>query len=216
MTDIILGVLAIIAGLLFCFGGQFVMRLVFPVWGAFAGFAFGAGLVAGISDERFLGTVLGWILGLVFGLVFAVLAYVFYAVAVVLAMASAGFALGSGVMVAIGVDWNWIAVSVGIALGALLGVVAVVLDVPAILLIIFTSFAGAVGVTGGLMLLFGALNADDFTREAFADHVDDSWGWYLTFLVIGFLGLFAQTRTALAVRRTLRETWVVVEETHAH
>src|SRR6478736_4099028 len=92
MADIILGLFAIIAGFVMIFAGQFVLRLVIPIWGFFAGFAFGAGLFAGLSDERFLGTVLGWVLGLVFALVFAVLAYLFYSVAIILAMAAFGFA----------------------------------------------------------------------------------------------------------------------------
>lgn len=209
MADIILGVLAIIAGLLFCFGGQFVMRLVFPLWGAFAGFAFGAGLVAGFSDEHFLGTVFGWVLGIVFALIFALLAYFFYAVGVILAMAAAGFALGSGLVVALGIDWSWVAVVVGIAVGALLGLAAVLLDLPAVALIVFTAFAGAVGVTGGLMLLTGDLNADDFTRTAFTDQIHDSWGWYLVLIVVAVFGVLVQSRQAIALRRSLRETWVV-------
>ena len=115
MADIVLGLFAIIAGAVILFAGQFVLRLVIPIWGFFAGFAFGAGLFAGLADERFLGTVLGWISGFVCALIFAVLAYFFYAVAVMLAMAAFGFAIGSGLVVALGIDWNWVAVLVGMA-----------------------------------------------------------------------------------------------------
>ena len=121
MTDIILGLVAVVAGLVFCFGGYLVMRMVFPIWGAFAGFAFGAGLVSGLADERFLGSVLGWVLGIVFGLVFAIFAYLYYAVAVVLAMGAIGFALGSALMVALGVTWDWVIVFVAMALALVLG-----------------------------------------------------------------------------------------------
>ena len=102
-----------------------MLRLVLPIWGFFAGFAFGAGLVAELADERFLGTVLGWVLGLVFALIFAVFAYLYYAVAVILAMAAFGFAIGSGLVVALGIDWNWVAVLVGVAVGAVVGLVSV-------------------------------------------------------------------------------------------
>ena len=117
MADIILGLLAIIAGGAMLVAGQFVLRLVIPIWGFFAGFAFGAGLVAEFADEHFLGTVLGWVLGLVFALVFAVLAYLYYYVAIVIAMGAAGFAIGSGIVVALGIDWNWVAVLVGLVVG---------------------------------------------------------------------------------------------------
>src|SRR5690242_19924872 len=99
MVDIILGALALVAGVLMLFSGRLVLRLVLPVWGFFSGFAFGAGLVAGFADEHFLGTVLGWVLGLVFALIFAIFAYLYFAVAVVLAMSTFGFAIGSGFVV---------------------------------------------------------------------------------------------------------------------
>ena len=108
MADIILGILAIIAGVAMLTAGQFVLRLVIPIWGFFAGFAFGAGLVADFADEHFLGSVLGWVLGLVFALVFAVLAYLYYYVAITLAMAAFGFTIGSGLVVALastGTGW---------------------------------------------------------------------------------------------------------------
>ena len=207
MADIILGLLAIIAGGVMLFAGQLVLRFVIPIWGFFAGFAFGAGLVSELADERFLGTVLGWILGLVFALVFAILAYLFYAVAVILAMASFGFAIGSGLVVALGIDWNWVAVLIGVAVGALIGLVSVFANMPMIVLIILGSFAGAVGVVGGLMLLFGSLNSADFTQGAFTDAVQDSWGWYLLLVAVALVGIFVQTRQAIIVRRTIQDVW---------
>jgi hypothetical protein len=207
MTDILLGLLAILAGGVMLFAGQFVLRLALPVWGFFAGFAFGAGLVAELADERFLGTVLGWVLGLVFALVFAVFAYLYYAIAVVLAMAAFGFAIGSGLVVALGIDWNWVAVLVGAAVGAVLGIVAVIGNLPMIVLVVLSSFAGAVGVVGGLMLLVGSLDSADFTRGAFTDKVQDSWGWYLTLLVLAFIGIVAQARQRTMMSRSINEVW---------
>ena len=118
VADIVLGIFAILAGLVFCFSGRLWLRIVFPIWGAFAGFSFGAGLIAGLGGDRFLGEVLGWMVGLVFAVLFAVLAYSFYAIAVVIVMTSIGFAIGSGLVVALGIDWNWVAVLVGVLVGA--------------------------------------------------------------------------------------------------
>ncbi|HEY9377477.1 MAG TPA: hypothetical protein VIQ02_10315 [Jiangellaceae bacterium] len=207
MTDIVLGLLAILAGGVMLFAGQLVLRLVLPIWGFFAGFAFGAGLVAELADERFLGTVLGWALGLIFALLFAVLAYFFFAVAVILAMAAFGFAIGSGLVVALGIDWNWLAVLVGVAVGAVIGLVSVVGNMPMIVLIVLSSVAGAVGVVAGLMLLVGSLDSADFTQGAFTDAVQDSWGWYLTLLVLAFVGIFAQARQRVMMRRSIEEVW---------
>ena len=187
--------------------GQFVLRLVIPIWGFFAGFGFGAGLVAAFADERFLGTVLGWILGLVFAVVFAIFAYLYYAVAVIIAMAAFGFAIGSGLVVALGIDWNWLAVLVGVAVGAVVGIASIFGNMPMIVLVVFSSIAGAVGVTAGLMLLVGSLNSADFTQGAFTDAIEDSWGWYLMVIVLAFVGVIVQAMQRVMMRRPIEEVW---------
>ena len=207
MADILLGILAIIAGIAMLVAGQFVLRLMIPIWGFFAGFAFGAGLVADLADERFLGTVLGWVLGLVFALVFAILAYFYYYVAIVIAMGAAGFAIGSGIVVALGIDWNWVAVLVGLVLGILVGLVSVFADIPMVMLVVIGSIAGAVGVVGGLMLLFGSLNTADFSRGDFTDTVSNNFLWWLLFVVLVIGGVVIQIRQRAIMRQSVREVW---------
>ncbi len=207
MVDILFGLLAILAGGCMLLAGQFVLRLILPIWGFFVGFAAGAGLVADVANERFLGTVLGWVLGLVLGLVLAVLAYFFFALAVILAMAGFGFAIGSGIVVAIGIDWNWLSVLVGLVVGAVIGLASIFLDMPMIVLIVLGALAGAVSVVGGLMLLFGSMNSTDFTRASFANTVRDSWGWYLLLVVLALFGIVVQARQRAVMRRTVHEYW---------
>ena len=207
MADILLGLLAIIAGSAMLLAGQFVLRLTIPIWGFFAGFAFGAGLVAGFADEHFLGSVLGWVLGLVFALVFAVLAYLYYYVAIVIAMAASGFAIGSGLVVALGIDWNWVAVLVGLVIGLVVGLVSVFTNIPMIVLVIVGSIAGAAGVVAGLMLLVGSLNSTDFTRGDFTDTVSGSFGWSLLLLALAVVGILVQARQRALMRRNIQEVW---------
>ncbi len=207
MADIILGLLAIIAGGAMLVAGQLVLRLVIPIWGFFAGFAFGAGIVAKAADEHFLGTVLGWVLGLVFAVIFAVLAYLYYYVAIVLAMGAAGFAIGSGFIIAIGIDWSWVAVLVGLAVGLAVGLVSVLTNVPMVMLVFIGSIAGAVGVTGGLMLLVGSLNSADFSRGDFTDTVSNSFFWWLLLLVLAVGGIFVQLRQRAVMRQSIHEVW---------
>ena len=207
MADIILGVLAIIAGGAMLLAGQFVLRLLIPIWGFFAGFVFGAGIVAAFADEHFLGTVLGWVLGLVFAVIFAVLAYLYYYVAIVLAMGAAGFAIGSGIIVAFGISWNWVAVLAGLAVGLVLGLVSVFANVPMIVLVFIGSVAGAVGVTGGLMLLVGSLNSADFSRDDFTDAVSNSFGWSVLLLVLAIGGILVQAMQRALRRQRIQETW---------
>ena len=65
MSDILLGIFALLAGLVFCFRGYMAMRVVIPIWGAFTGFMLGAGLVANLGNEGFLVSALGWVVGAV-------------------------------------------------------------------------------------------------------------------------------------------------------
>jgi hypothetical protein len=151
--------------------------------------------------------VLGWVLGLVFAVVFAVLAYLYYYVAITLAMAAFGFAIGSGLIVALGIDWNWLAVLVGTIVGLILGLVSIFANMPAIVLVVLSSLAGAVGVVGGLMLLVGSLNSADFTKGDFTNTVDNSWAWSLLVLALALVGMFIQALQRVALRSTVRETW---------
>ena len=54
---------------------------------------------------------------------------------VVLAMGAIGFLLGTSIMYAFDVQWEWLIVLVGIAAGVLLAVLAVVADLPMVLLV---------------------------------------------------------------------------------
>ena len=207
MADFFLGVLAILAGLAFCFSGYLWLRIVLPVWGAFVGFAFGAGLVADLRGDRFLGEVLGWVVGLAFALLFAALAYAYFAFAVVIAMTSVGFAIGAGLVVALGVDWSWVAVTVGVLVGAIVCVASILVNLPAVVLTTLSAIGGAIAVVAGLMLVTGAMDSADFTRDAFADRVHDDWWWYVVFVALALVGTISQMRDASAVRRNVRAGW---------
>src|SRR5664280_2081251 len=161
MSDVILGLLALAVGALFCFRGYLTMRLVIPVWGAFAGFLLGAGLVNGFSNSRFLVGALSWVVGIAVGLLFAVFAYAYYEVSVVLAMAATGFVLGATLMVALNVTWTWVVIVVGVLAGLALAVLAILADLPMILLVVLTAMAGAATLVAGCMLVAGSLNTAD-------------------------------------------------------
>lgn len=207
MEDVVVGILALVIGGLFCFRGYLAMRLIIPVWGAFAGFALGAGLVAYFSDEGFLSTLLGWVVGIAIGVVFALIAYLYYAVSVLIAMASIGFTLGASAMVALNVTWSWVIILVGVLLGALLAFLAIVADLPTALLVVLSAMAGAIAMTSGVMLIVGALGTDDFTAAAATDLIQDDWWWYIVAIALAIAGLLSQIRTVESLRASLREAW---------
>jgi hypothetical protein len=207
MSDIVVGVFAILAGLVFCFRGYLAMRIIIPIWGAFTGFMLGAGLVDSFTGDGFLGSVLGWIVGAVLALIFLLLAYFYYEVAVLIAMSAIGFALGSSLMVALGVTWSWVIILVGLAVGVLLAVVAIVGDLPMALLAVLTAMGGASVAVAGLMLVFGVIDVTDFDSAATTQALSDDWWWYAIYAGLVIAGLIAQFTSTARMRASLREAW---------
>lgn len=194
MEDLVVGVIALLAGAVFCFSGYRTFRLVIPIWGAFVGFSLGAGVVAAISGDALLAKPVGWIVGGVVALVFAGLAYLYYEVAVILSMGSLGFAAGASGMVALGVSWNWLVVLAGALLGVVLAAFAITTNMPRILLVLVSAAAGATAMVGGAMLLVGAMETADFTSQAITDRIDDDWWWYVLYLFLALAGVLSQAR----------------------
>jgi hypothetical protein len=207
VQDIVIGLLAIFVGGVFCFRGYLAMRLVIPIWGAFAGFMLGAGLIAAGGDDGFLRTGLAWIVGLGVGVLFGLIAYLYYEIAVLLAMGSVGFVLGTSAMVALGIDWSWLIILIGVLTGGALAFIAIVADLPMVLLVVLTAMAGASAVVTGAMLLFGAVDSADFTQASITKQLDDDWWWYVAYLVIAVAGLVAQLQAVASIRTSLREDW---------
>lgn len=205
MSDIVVGIIAVLTGAVFCFRGYLAMRLVIPVWGAFAGFMLGAGIVSG--DAGFLGNALGWFVGLGLAIVFGVIAYLYYEVSVVIGMMGIGFVLGTSLMVVLGVTWSWVIVLSGVVLAVVLAFVAIVGDLPMVLLTVLTALAGASTIVAGLMLLFGTVDVADFDIGDTTEYVADDWWWFVIYggLVVG--GIIAQFTDVDRRRDSLRESW---------
>jgi hypothetical protein len=207
VADVLLGLLALAVGSLFCFRGYLTMRLVIPVWGAFAGFLVGAGLVDRVTGGGFLAGVLAWLAGFGVAAVFWFLAYAYYEVCVVLAMAGIGFVLGATLMVAADVRWSWLVVAVGMLAGIALAVLAVVGRVPMLLLAVLTGLAGAATIAAGIMLLTGSLTTDDLDSEAVVSRIEDSAGWWVLYAVLAAAGIVLQLRHHADMRRSVRAQW---------
>jgi hypothetical protein len=205
MSDITVGIIAILTGAAFCFRGYLAMRIIIPLWGAFAGFMLGAGIVSGA--DGFLGSALGWIVGIVLAVVFGAIAYLYYAVAVVIGMMAIGFALGAALMVALGVTWSWLIVLSGVAVALALAIFALVADLPMALLTVLTAMAGASVIVAGLMLIFGVADVGDFDSVQTTEVLADDWWWYAIYLVLAVGGVIAQFVDVERRRDTLREAW---------
>jgi hypothetical protein len=184
MNDVILGLVAILAGGLFCFRGYLAFRIVIPIWGAFVGFAVGGGLVATLGDQPYLGTATGWIVAVVVAIVFAALAYFVFEVAVAVALGSIGFSLAMTILVALGASWEWWTVLIGAVAGLLL----------------------ACAIVSGIMLLVGEISARTIDDGSAVATANDGWGWYVLYLGLAIAGVLAQQRDMWR-RITLRDAW---------
>jgi hypothetical protein len=205
MNDFVVGVIALLTGAVFCFRGYLAMRLVIPLWGAFAGFMLGAGLVSG--DAGFLGNALGWFVGFGLAIVFGLIAYLYYEVSVIIGMMGIGFVLGTSLMVALGVSWSWLIVLSGVVVAVALAFVAIAGDLPMVLLTVLTALAGSSVIVAGLMLLFNTFDAEDFSIGMTTEYVADDWWWFMIYggLVVG--GIIAQFTDVDRRRESLRQAW---------
>lgn len=207
MQDVVVGLLAVGIGLIVALRGYFAMRIIIPIWGAFAGFMLGAGLMDAFTDDGFLRHALAWFVGFAMALLFATIAYLYYEVSVLVAMTAIGFALGTSAMVALGVTWSWAIILVGVITGAVLALIAIVGDMPTVILVILTALGGASTAVFGLMLLTGIIDTSAFDSTATTEQLDDDWWWYALYVAVAITGIVVQLRTVEQVRSSLRAEW---------
>lgn len=207
MRDVIVGVLLLAVGGLLAFHGYAALRLVIALWGALVGFFVGAGAVAAFGDPGFLADATGWLVGGLVALIFGLIAYLYYVVSVVIGMGAIGYALGTSVMAALGVDWSWLVVLVGVLGGVLLAVLAVAGDLPMLILAVLGALAGASVMVSGILLLVGTLASGDLAEGGTTAAVELDWWVYLLYVALVVAGLVVQLRDVEARRGTLRSGW---------
>ena len=197
MTNWVVGLIALIAGALFCFRGGAALRALLAVWGGFVGFALGAGVVAAASGRPPLSEPVDWIAAILGALILGSLAYAFYALAVVISVGSIGFAIGAGIATAAGATGTWAGVA-GLAGGVLAAVLALTTQLPRLLLVLLGAVVGAAAMVGALMLLLGQLDVAGLTSGAFRTALEASPWWTGIFLVLAVIGTFVQLRRPAA------------------
>jgi hypothetical protein len=150
-----LSLLAIVIGLAFAFYGFRLFFFLLPIWAFAVGFIFGAEGMQTLFGEGFLSTVTSYVVGFIIGIGFALLSYLFWWAAVTLLGATIGYAVGSGILVAIGLEPGFITFVAGIVAGVALALAFIVLNMPSALVIVATAIGGAGYAVGGLWLLLG-------------------------------------------------------------
>ena len=205
--EILVGIFAILIGALFAFQGGNLLRIMFPFVGFFVGFSAGAGLISGVTGDGFLSTLLGWVVGFCVAILFAFLAYFFYSFAVILAFAGLGFSIAAAILGLFNLDWNWLVLIAGTALGAVFGLFAFVGGLPMILLIVASSFFGASMIIYGLLLVFNGASFGDLANGTVYTMIRDRAGLYILWLMIGTSSSITQVRILGEQMKMAQEYW---------
>jgi len=182
-------------GLGLCLAGYRFFTILLPIWAFFAGLQFGATIFTNLFGQGFLSTVISWVIGLLVGIFAAVLAYLFYAGAVILLAALVGYQLGVGIMTWIGFQPGFIPFLVGLVFALGIGALAVFLRFPKLLIIILTAFAGAGAILAGFFLAFGRISLDSLKFGEVGAILRDNWLWGLLYLAIAAVGFAFQWQT---------------------
>jgi hypothetical protein len=192
---VLVSLLLILMGLALCFAGYRFFVILLPIWGFFAGFQFGATIFTNLFGQGFLSTVISWVVGLLVALTAAILAYLFYAAAVLLLAGFVGYQLGAGIMAAFGAQEGWLTFLVGLLVGVALVAVALYLNLPKALVIVLSALAGAGTILAGVFLALGRISPDSLRYGEVGAILRDNWFWGLLFLVLAAIGFYFQWRT---------------------
>ena len=193
IEGIAVGLLAIVVGGVWATYGLKAFFILLPFWAFFVGLLAGAQWSAEFLGEGFFGTVTSWAIGLVVGLVLGLLSYFWYYAAIILLGATVGYTLGSGFMTAIGLD-GFLSIVLGLIVGILLGIAVLVLNVPALLVIVLSAFGGAAAVVNGFWILFGQIQLNDIDGGLAEGLMKGGAITVVAWLVIAAAGIWYQLR----------------------
>jgi hypothetical protein len=194
-------------GSILAFSGYRFFLFLLPIWGFFFGFGLGAQTIQAIFGTGFLSDVTSWVVGFFVALLFAALSYLFYFFAVAMLAGSFGYAIGTGIMLAILPNMNFLAWIIGIVVGIILAVLVLVLNVQKWVILIATAFMGAGVIIGTFLFMLGKLPAADVTANPVKAVLSDSPLWMILYIILAVLGIGAQYLSSRAWRVEEYNRW---------
>jgi uncharacterized protein DUF4203 len=190
-SALIIGGLGIVIGLLACLAGYRVFRIVLPILGFLVGLGVGAQLAEVLFSEPYLGSPLSWVIAIIVGLLAATIAFVWWYVSVALAIAGLGYAIGYGAAAGLGAVGTS-AVVIGVAVGILFALVAIVLRIPTGIVIVVSAFWGASALIGGTLVLLGRIEPAQLRNGTVDVVIADSPLLLAVWIVVGVVGIVVQ------------------------
>jgi hypothetical protein len=191
MTEAVIGVLAILIGLMACLAGYAVFRIVLPVLGFLVGMGLGAQLAATLFDQPYLDTPLSWILAVVVGLVLATIAFAWWYISVALTIAGLGYAIGYGAAIGLGLTVSG-SVIAGVILAVVFALAAIVLRVPIGVVIAVTAFWGSSALIGGVLVLMDRIEPRQLRNGTVDVVIAESALLLAIWVALGALGVLVQ------------------------
>jgi hypothetical protein len=184
-------------GLIVAFWGYKLLWIILPIWGFFAGFALGAQTIGVILNETFLATITGWVVGFAVGGIFAILSYLFYFLAVALLSGAFGYGLAVGVLTWLfdADEVTFIYWLIGIVVGVAVAVLVLRFNIQKYAVIAITALAGTAVTIYVMLAAFGGLTPLELMVAPVARAIDDSWLWFLYFIIVAAAGIFFQLQT---------------------
>ena len=190
--------IALLLGLVICFGGYRLFLFLLPIWGFFFGFGLGAQTMQALFGQGFLATTSSWVVGFFVGAIFGLLSYLFYVVGVGILAGSLGYALGAGFMNLIGIDWGLLVWSVGIVVAVVAIAVTFYFNLQKYVIILATALGGAGVIVGTLMFGLLGVTLVKFFENPIRFALQDSPLWTIVFLVVAIAGIVLQILTTRA------------------
>ncbi|MCG3141955.1 MAG: hypothetical protein HDKAJFGB_03315 [Anaerolineae bacterium] len=184
--------IALFFGFVLAFSGYRFFLVILPIWGFFWGFGLGAQTIQAIFGTAFLSDVTSWLVGFVVGVVFAVLSYLFYIAAVALLGASLGYALGTGIMLAIFPSLNILTWIVGIVVAVIFAIGVLALNLQKWIILLATAVLGAAIIVGTFLFMFGGLPSAQLVANPVRVVLQTSPFWAIVFLALAAFGVVAQ------------------------
>lgn len=194
--DILVALVAIGLGLVALFFGFRFFLLFLPVWGALVGFLIGASFIAWLLGEGFLSSILGLVVGVIVAIAGALISWFWWWFGVVLAVGGFGFAIGYGILPALGLDVGVLNVLVGLAIGVVFAVAAVVLRMPRFFVVVATSLWGSGAVLAGVLIFLNEVEPEALGYGAVDAVVATSLLWLVVYLALAIVGMVAQITTS--------------------
>lgn len=191
MNDAVIGLIAIVIGLVACLAGYAVFRVVLPILGFFVGLGLGAQLAASLFNEPYLGSVLSWAVAILVGVAVATIAFVWWYVSVAVTIGGLGYAIGYGAAAGLGADPTGLVIA-GVVVAVLFALVALLLRVPIFIVILVTAFWGASALIGGVLVLLNRIEPDQLRNGSVDVVIHNTPLWLAVWLGLGIVGVLVQ------------------------